>query len=44
MELLNAVEWLIIVVFRISPLCANDGTMRVNGDNSRIISIPANQP
>lgn len=44
MELSNAVKWLTIVVFHLNPVCANDVTMRVNGDNSRIISVPANQP
>lgn len=44
MELLNAVKWLIIVVYCHFPVCANDGTMRVNGDNNIIIPVPANQP
>ena len=44
MELSNAVKWLIIVVYRHFPVCANDVTMRVNGDNSIIFPVPANQP
>ena len=44
MELSNAVKWLTIVVFRLFPICANDVTMRVNGDNSIFIPVPANQP